>query len=319
MTEANGGRILLTGGAGFIGTHLAERLRSDAPIVLFDNFRRNSLRWVPSLIQDRNVKQISGDVLDPASLDEAFQGVDTVIHLAAIAGVSSYYNEPLRTLRVNILGTVNVLDAAVKHKVKKFIDFSTSEVFGPEAKGMQETSLHGIGPASDQRWVYATSKLASEHFSLRYAEEYGFATTIVRPFNVYGPRQTGEGGISNFCRAAVDGRPLIVYGDGSAVRAWCYISDFVDGILSILRNPDAAGQIFHLGNPQEVETSLGVAERICKLWRGATIEFHPIGHAEVRERIPSIEKAHRMLGYEPKVDLNEGLQSTLKWFREGGQ
>jgi len=124
---------------------------------LFDNFRRNSLRWAPILARDQNVSQISGDVLDVSSLEEALRGVDTVIHMAAIAGVSSYYNESLLTLRVNILGIVNVLEAAVKNRVKRFIHFSTSEVFGPDALWVQETSPLGIGPVSDRRWVYATS------------------------------------------------------------------------------------------------------------------------------------------------------------------
>lgn len=316
MNDVRKSRILLTGGAGFIGTHLAEHLRSEAEIILFDNFRRNSLRWAPFLMQDPNVKQISGDVLDSESLDDALEGVDTVIHMAAIAGVSSYYNESLRTLRVNILGTVNMLEAAVRHKVKRFIYFSTSEVFGPDAEWVTETSLHGIGPVSDRRWTYATSKLAGEHFALRYAEEYNFVTTVVRPFNIYGPRQSGEGGISNFCRAAIAGQPLTVYQDGSATRAWCYISDMVEGVVSVLHTPEAAGQIFHIGNPNEVETALGLAKRISALVPGSVIQMQPVEHAEVRARIPSIDKARKLLGYEPKVSLDQGLRSTLQWFRE---
>jgi len=312
------GRILITGGAGFLGTHLAERLRSEAEVILFDNFRRNSLRWAPLLAQDQNVTQISGDVLDVSSLEEALRGVDTVIHLAAIAGVSSYYNESLLTLRVNILGTVNVLEAAVKNKVKRFIHFSTSEVFGPDALWVQETSPLAIGPVSDRRWVYATSKLAGEHFALRYAEKHHFGATVVRPFNIYGPRQAGEGAIGNFCRAAITGQPLTVYGEGSAIRAWCYVSDLVDGVATMLHSPDSSGQVFNLGNPREVETTLGLARRIAGLVPGATIRMQAMERAEVRARVPSIDRARKVLGFEPKVDLEQGLRSTLEWFRKEG-
>lgn len=312
-----GGRVLITGGAGFLGTHLAERLCSEAEIILFDSFRRNSLRWASELARDRNVRLITGDVLDIVTLGEALRGVDTVVHLAAIAGVSSYYNEALRTLQVNILGTVNVLEAAVKEKVKRFVYFSSSEVFGPDAMWVKETSPHGIGPVSDRRWVYATSKLAGENFSLRYGEEHHFEVTVVRPFNIYGPRQSGEGAISNFCRAAIGGQSLTVYGEGSAIRSWCFVSDLVEGVLAILHTPDSAGQVFNIGNPREVETTLGLARRIAALVPGATIEMKTHEHAEVRGRIPSIDRARKVLGFDPKVDLQQGLQATLEWFRQG--
>lgn len=308
--------ILITGGAGFIGTHLAERLGGQADIVLFDNFRRDSLSAVPALRNHPHVTVKSGDVLDAAAVAEAMRGADTVIHLAAIAGVSSYYEESLRTLQVNILGTVNILEAAAKNGVQKFIHFSTSEVFGPDALWVEETSPHGIGPVSDRRWVYATSKLAGEHFTLRYGEKYQFASTVVRPFNVYGPRQTGEGAISNFCRAAVCGKPLTVYGDGSALRAWCYVSDLVDAVEAILRTPASAGEVFNIGNPREVETTLGLARRVVRLMPGAVVESKLVSRAEVRARIPSIEKARQRLGFEPKIDLDEGLKHTLEWFRQ---
>jgi nucleoside-diphosphate-sugar epimerase len=310
-------RILITGGAGFIGTHLAERLAPNAEIILFDNFRRDSLRAAPWLRDDPRVRLITGDVLDAAAVESACRGVDTVVHLAAIAGVNSYYQESLRTLQVNILGTVNLLEAATRTGVKHFVDFSTSEVFGSDAMWVTEESPHGIGPVSDRRWVYATSKLATEHFTLRFGEQHGFAATCVRPFNIYGPRQTGEGAIGNFCRAGLTGRPLTVYGDGTPIRAWCYVSDMVDAVESILRAPErAAGHTFNIGNPREVETTLGLARRVARLIPGSTLESKQIDRAEVRARVPSIEKARSMLGYEPKVDLEEGLTRTIDWFRK---
>jgi nucleoside-diphosphate-sugar epimerase len=310
-------RVLITGGAGFIGTHLAEDLSRHAEIVLFDNFRRDSLRMAPHLRENPSVRLVTGDVLDPATLGKAMDGVDTVIHLAAIAGVSSYYAESLTTLKVNILGTVNVLEEVVRRKVHTFVHFSTSEVFGPDALWVQETSPHGIGPVSDRRWVYATSKLASEHFTLRFGETHGFRATAVRPFNIYGPRQTGEGAISNFCRAVISGNPITIYGDGTPIRAWCYVSDLVAGVRAILNTPAAAGEVFNIGNPREVETTLGLARRIAALAPGAAIGFQEVSRSEVRARVPNIDKARKLLGFEPQVDLETGLRQTLEWFRKG--
>jgi nucleoside-diphosphate-sugar epimerase len=307
-------RFLITGGAGFLGTHIAERLAAQNDIVLFDNFRRDSLQAVPELREHRNVTLIEGDVLDPAAVDRAVEGVDTVFHLAAIAGVDSYYRESLDTLRVNILGTINVLEAAARHKVAHFVDFSTSEVFGPDALWVAEDSPHGLGPVSDRRWVYGTSKLASEHLTLRYGERFDFACTVVRPFNVYGPRQTGEGAISNFCRAVAHGKPITVYGSGSAIRAWCYVSDLTDAVERMVGNPRAAGHVFNIGNPREVTTTLGLARAVARLVPGTEIVFREVDRAEVRSRVPVIRRAEELLDYNPKVTLEEGLRRTVDHF-----
>lgn len=308
-------RILITGGAGFIGTHLAERLCPSSEVVLLDSFRRDSLTWVPKLREHPSVRVVTADVLDPDSLRPAFEGVDAVIHAAAIAGVSSYYGESLRTLHVNILGTVNVLDATVQAGAKRYVQFSTSEIFGSNALWVDETTPAGIGAVTDPRWVYATSKLAGEHLALRTAEKHGFACTVVRPFNIYGPRQTGEGAISNFCRNATRGEPLVVQGDGSAIRAWCYIDDFVDALQRVLIEETAAGRVFNIGNPREVETTAGLARRVSALVPGTDIRFDPAPRiAEVRARVPVINLAREILHFEPRISLEEGLQRTLDWF-----
>ncbi|MFA6318968.1 MAG: NAD-dependent epimerase/dehydratase family protein [Elusimicrobiota bacterium] len=308
--------IVITGGAGFIGTHLAERLLKHSSVVLYDNLRRDSLSMVPSL--KRRAVFINGDVLDRPSLEAAFDGADTVIHLAAIAGVSSYYSMPLQTLRVNLLGTVNALESAVARRVRRFIHVSTSEVFGPDALWVKEGDYHRVGGVSDKRWVYATSKLASEQFVMRTGEATGMKCTILRPFNVYGPRQTGEGAISNFCSAAAKGKPLEVYGDGTPLRAWCYISDFVDAVEAVLKRPASAGQDFNIGNPRETETTLGLARRVVRLAPRSKIRWRDVVRAEVRARVPCIDKARKVLGFEPKVDLDEGLKRTIAWFRKSG-
>ena len=307
-------KILITGGAGFIGTHLAERLCASADVVLLDNFRRDSLAWAPHLREHPAVQVHSADVLVPSSLAAAFVGVDTVIHAAAIAGVSSYYGESLRTLQVNILGTVNILDAAVQEGVQRYVQFSTSEIFGSNALWVDENSAAGIGSVTDRRWVYATSKLAGEHLALRTAETHGFACTVIRPFNIYGPRQIGEGAISNFCRAIAQWQPLVVQGDGSAIRAWCYIDDFVDAVTLILEDKAVAGRVFNIGNPSEVETTIGLARRMAAMAPGTSVCFEPAINGQVRARVPVINLARQILNYEPRITLEEGLRRTLDWF-----
>lgn len=311
-------KIIITGGAGFIGTHLAERLVRDHHVVLLDNFRRDALQLAPGLEEQGRIEVVRGDVLDRSTLEPVLAGADAVLHLAAIAGVSSYYREPLRTLQVNILGTANMLECAAAAGVGKFVHFSTSEVFGSDAAFVHEESGFRIGTVADRRWTYATSKLASEQFVLRAGEEYGFEATVLRPFNVYGPRQVGEGAISNFCRAALSGGPLTVYGDGAAVRAWLYVEDMVDAVAAALSSPDAAGRSFNIGNPTAIDSTRGLAGRVARLAPGVDVVTKPVDRAEVRVRIPAIHAARDVLGFEPAVDLDEGLERTFTWFKEQG-
>ncbi len=195
-------KILITGGAGFLGSHLTERLIERADIVLLDNMRRDALSLIPNLRERYHgrLSVVQGDIRDVAAVQRAVDGVDIVLHLAAIAGVNSYYKESLETLQVNILGTCNVLNAVATAGVPRALVVSTSEVYGPDALWVTESGPVASGPTSEPRWVYAVSKLASEHFALRWAETAGFGVTVIRPFNVYGPRQVGEGAIANFCR-----------------------------------------------------------------------------------------------------------------------
>jgi nucleoside-diphosphate-sugar epimerase len=307
-------RYVITGGAGFIGSHIAERLAGSADLVLFDSLRRNSLAST-ELATLPNVELLEGDIRDRDAVLDVVRGADGVMHLAAIAGVSSYYNEPELTLRVNIEGTANVVDAVVAAGVGRLLYLSTSEVHGPEAHDVDEESPCAIGPSSERRWVYATSKLAGEHLVLRGGETHGFAATVLRPFNIYGPRQTGEGAIRNFCLAATKGESLVVYGDGSAVRAWCYVDDFVDAVLLALGAPAAAGQVFNIGNPSATVDTNGLARLVASLVPSADVDSEDVPRAEVAYRTPVIAKARELLGFEPAVSLEEGLERTLEWTR----
>jgi UDP-glucose 4-epimerase len=310
--------VLITGGGGFIGSHLAERLVEDGyRVVIYDNFHRNSLQYVAGLRHHPAVRVVPGDVLDSQALQRACTGCDTIVHLAAIAGVSSYYTMPTRTLQVNILGTLHALEAGRTAGVTRFIDVSTSECYGANCFDVPENHNHILGPVEDYRWTYALSKLVSEHFTFGMGRESGMRCVTVRPFNIYGPRQTGEGAVANFCRAVVQEQPLKVTGDGTAIRAWCYVDDFVDGIMAILHTPHLTGEAFNLGNPQCIRSTLGLAEDIVRLTGGsARIEFVPMPFTEIHVRTPSISKARTLLGFTPKVSLLEGLRRTLDWFHK---
>lgn len=314
--------VLITGGAGFIGTHLMVRLAPSCRVSIIDNFHRDALRFLEGA-KPLSVTVNECDVLDSSRLSAAMEGVDTVFHLAAIAGVSSYYAQPARTLEVNLLGTLNVVKAAVAAGVSRVVYLSSSEVYGSRAVRVTENTPASVGPVSDPRWVYAISKLAAEQSVMHLCQAAGVAYTIVRPFNIYGPGQVGEGAISNFCAAAAAGKPLVVYGDGTAVRAWCYISDFIDALVAVATAESGRHRMFNIGNPRSVETSVGLAQRVCRIAGGGQITWKDVQRAEIDVRLPCIDEARSLVGYQPRVELDEGIGKTLEWFRTnsngGGQ
>jgi nucleoside-diphosphate-sugar epimerase len=306
--------LVITGGGGFCGTHLAEHFVSRFRVRLFDSFRRDSLRFVPHLAQSPDVEITTGDVLDSQAVRAALEGASAVIHCAAIAGVSNYYDRPIDTLRVNIIGALNTLDAAAKARVPRFIYFSTSEIYGPHANAVSETAPPTSGPVSDRRWVYSISKLSGEHATLRYGETYGINATTVRPFNIYGPRQTGEGAISNFARRLVQGQPIEIYGDGSDVRSWCHVKDLVTAIDLMFKNEAAFGTSFNIGNPDARVSTSELAQTMIALHGLGSIEQVPQIHSPIGMRTPDITKARSLLGFAPQIGLKEGLKDTLEWF-----
>jgi UDP-glucose 4-epimerase len=211
-----------------------------------------------------------------------------------------------------------VLEAAVATlgTVERFVDFSTSEVFGTHAFRVQEGQVSTIGSVGEARWTYAVSKLAGEHMSHAYHDELGLPAVTVHPFNVYGPGQIGGGAIRAFIEAALEGRDLTIHGDGSQIRAWCYVDDMVEGTLLCLEHPAAAGQTFNIGNARSTVTIYDLAQRIRRL-TGAEVEivFQPLHYADVELRIPNVEKAREVLGFDAEVDLDDGLARTIAWYR----
>jgi UDP-glucose 4-epimerase len=313
-----GKRIFVTGGAGFIGTTLARRLVDSNDVIAADNLHRDALGGTP-LAEHPNFTFHQADILDPDAMKELAQGATHIVHCAAIAGVDDVLRSPVRVMRVNVIGTYNVLEAALStlDSVERFVDFSTSEVFGTHAFRVHEGQVSTIGSVGEARWTYAVSKLAGEHISHAYHDELGLPAVTVHPFNVFGPGQIGGGAIRAFIENALEGRDLVIHGDGSQIRAWCYVDDMVEGTLRCLEHPDAVGQAFNIGNTRSTVTIYDLAQRIRRLTEAdVEIVFQPLHYADVELRIPNVEKARDVLGFDAKVDLDEGLAKTIAWYRE---
>jgi UDP-glucose 4-epimerase len=313
-----GKRILITGGAGFIGTTLARELVGRNTVVAYDNLHRDTVSGT-DLLDHPSFELLEGDVLDASALRDAAAGATHVVHCAAIAGVDTVRESPVRTMRVNVIGTYNVLEAALATRptLERFVDFSTSEVFGTHAFRVQEGQVSTIGSVGEARWTYAVSKLAGEHMAHAYHDELGLPTVTVHPFNVYGPGQVGGGAIRAFIEDALAGRDLTIHGDGSQIRAWTYVTDMVAGVLLCLEHPAAVGQAFNIGNPRSAVTIYDLAQRVKRITGcNGELVFQPLHYADVELRIPDVEKAREVLGWEPSVELDEGLEKTVAWYRQ---
>jgi len=312
-----GKRILVTGGAGFIASHLIDRLVDANEVTVFDTFRRNALKGT-RLEEHPHVRLVEGDVLDAEALTRAAAGHDVFVHAAAIAGVDTVIANAVATMQVNMLGTANALEAAVRlDNCERFVNFSTSEVFGTHTYKSDEDDFTQMGAVGEARWTYAVSKLAGEHLCHAYHKEHGLPTVTLRPFNIYGPGQVGEGAIHVFITRALRNEELQVHGDGDQIRSWCYIDDIVDALLLCLERPEAVGQCFNVGTPRGTVTVYGLALAVVRVCGSQSpIVFVPKTYVDVELRIPNIAKARRVLGYEPQVHLEEGLRRTAAWYRE---
>jgi UDP-glucose 4-epimerase len=315
-----GKRVFITGGAGFIGSALAGRLVARNKIVIFDNLARNSLK-------DRdfkghpNLTLVEGDVLDYNAVRGAMEGADIVVHCAAIAGIDTVIRSPVRTMRVNMIGSANVLEAAADlSHVDRVVCFSTSEVFGTHAFRSEETDQTVMGKVGEARWTYAVSKLAEEHLAISYYQEKWLPVAVVRPFNVYGPGQVGEGALRTFIQRALRDEPIQIHGDGAQIRAWCYVDDLVDGLVLAMVHPRAIGESFNIGNQKAVVTIYGLANTVARVLNSkSAITFTNKDYADVELRIPSVRKARELLGFEAKIDLEEGIRRTADYYRSLGQ
>jgi UDP-glucose 4-epimerase len=306
--------IFITGGAGFIANTLIKHYIEQNRIVVYDNFSRDTLTS-SDVANHSNLRVVKGDVLDLSLLTESMKGADLVIHAAGIAGIDTVIKDPVRTMQVNMIGTANALEAARINCVKdRFIDFSTSEVFGSMAFRSSETDQTVSGSAGEARWTYAVSKLSGEHLAHAYYKQHGLPVVTVRPFNVYGPGQTGEGAIQIFIKKALKNENITMNGDGSQIRAWCYVDDFVDCLIRCIEDPRAIGESFNIGNARAVITILGLAQLVCRVLKSdSPILFAPMLSADIAIRIPSVQKVEDVLGFKAQVDLEEGVRRTAEW------
>lgn len=312
-----GKRILVTGGAGFIGTTLARLLVDENEVIAADNLHRDALSGT-ELADHPNFRLEECDVLDLPRLASLARGCTHIVHAAGIAGVDTVLASPVRTMRVNTIGTYHALEAglATIGTLERLIEFSTSEVFGQQAFNVHETSVTTIGSVGEARWTYAVSKLAGEHMAHAYYAELGLPCVSVRPFNVYGPGQVGGGAIRAFIEASLAGNDLRIHGDGSQIRAWCYVEDMVAALLLCLEHPGAVGESFNIGNARSAVTIHDLATRVKRLTGcPGEITFEPLTYTDVELRIPNVEKARRLIGFEAAVDLDEGLERTIAWYR----
>jgi len=311
-------KILLTGGAGFIGTALIEKLINENEIFVLDNLDRNSLKN-----KNFEVTLFETDIIN---YHEVYKNLveacpDIVIHLAAIAGVDNVIKRSVSVMDVNMIGTNNLLKAMVSSNciknVKKFINFSTSEVYGSYSYKLCEDEHTTLGSVGEARWMYAVSKLASEHLCFAYYNQFGLPLVSVRPFNIYGPNQVGEGAIHIFIKKCIKNEDIEVHDDGSQIRSWCYIDDAVDFVLKCIYNENIIGHVLNLGNPEGTISIINLARKVIELTKSKSkVKFIKSPYVDVELRIPNINKAKQILNYKPKVGLDEGILKTFGWYKE---
>lgn len=311
-------RILITGGAGFIGSSLAERLVAKNRLVLFDQAFTDKPIEFTSLAGHPNVELYQGNILNDKDLAEVCHEVDMVVHTAAVLGVDRVCNASRETLETNYVGTSRLLKALESNDhLERFVYFSTSEVFGVNSFRVEETTPPSVGPIAESRWSYAIAKLAGEHLAKSYFREANMPVTIVRPFNVFGPNRSGDYALRRFILSALTGKPVEVHGDGSQIRAWCFIDDFCDAIVAMLSKPEAVGEDFNIGNPANTLTVLELARKVIEL-SGSASPIQLIKHPfpDISIRVPSLAKAQTLLDYSPRFDLDTGLVVTIEWYRQ---
>jgi UDP-glucose 4-epimerase len=311
-----GKKVFITGGAGFIGSTLAGVLVEQNDVVIYDNFSRDSLKD-KSFRAHPSLEIIEGNVLDLDHVTRAMHGADVIIHCAAIAGIDTVVKSPVMTMRVNMIGSATVLEAAARlDHCDRVVCFSTSEVFGQRAFRSAEDDNTVMGTVGEARWTYAVSKLAEEHLAIAYFHERRLPTTVVRPFNVYGPGQVGEGALRTFVIRALSNEPLEIHGDGTQIRAWCFVDDLIQGVLLATVHPRAVGESFNIGNQRAVTTIYGLANTVLRvLGSESQIVFTRRDYVDVELRVPSVSKARDLLGFEARVDLDEGISRSADFYR----
>jgi UDP-glucose 4-epimerase len=317
-------RALITGGAGFVGSHLADRLLSEGhEVFTLDNLSTGSMDNIVHLKQHPMFHYTIDDVTNEGVLAELIDRADVVFHLAAAVGVKLIVEAPVHTIETNVHGTEVVLKHANKKK-KLVVIASTSEVYGKSADvPFREDADLVMGPTLKHRWAYACSKAIDEFLALAYWKEKKLPVIIVRLFNTVGPRQTGQYGmvIPNFVRQAMAGQPITVHGDGTQSRSFTYVGDVVQALVALVHEPTAVGQVFNIGNPDEI-TIADLAKKIRTMTGSSSPivlvpydQAYEAGFEDMPRRVPDITKIQSLVGFAPSVDLDEILASVIEHFR----
>lgn len=313
-------RILVTGGAGFIGSHVTERLLSQMHgVIVLDNLSTGALSNLEAVKDHRNLEIVIGSVRDTALVQELVERCDAVIHLAAAVGVKTILEKPSLSIHTNVSGTENVLHAAAVGN-KLVIIASTSEVYGKTAKTpFCETDDVLLGSTANLRWSYAVAKMLDECLALSYSYEKRLNVIVVRLFNTTGPRQTGHYGmvLPNFVSQALRGDPITVHGTGDQSRCFAHVFDVVESLTRLLNSPDAIGEVFNVGNDEEV-TILQLAERIkqragsrSKIVKKPYGEVYGFGFEDMQRRVPDVSKLEKTIGFRPRTSLDQIIDDVI--------
>jgi UDP-glucose 4-epimerase len=318
-------KVLITGGAGFIGSHLAEALLCEGFSVLcLDDLSTGNIKNLDEVISDHRFKFVHGSVLDPVAVDEAVRDVDVVVHLAAAVGVKLIIEKPLKSLIVNIEGTRNVLEAAERWK-KKLLITSTSEVYGKNPnQPFSETSDRILGSVTVARWSYSTAKAIDEILALTYFKEGRCDPVIVRLFNTVGPRQIGTYGmvIPRLVSQALRGEDLTIYGDGNQTRCFCHVKDVVRALMLLIEEPKAIGEIFNVGSTEEVSINQLANMILDMTGSKSRIKYIPLheayeeGFEDMERRVPDTKKVKDYINWEPECSLEMILKDVIDDLRE---
>jgi len=314
---AEGKNILVTGGAGFLGSWICDVLvESKANVICLDNFSSGLKENISHLLGRKNFKFVQHDITQPIFFNEE---IDIVMHLASRASPFEFEKYPIQILKANTLGIWVALGIAKKHEAK-FLYTSTSEIYG-DAKEIPTTeeyrgNVNPIGPRS----CYDEAKRCGESYVIAYRMQHGLDTRIARIFNTYGPRMRAEGiygrVVPRFVEQALSNKPITIFGDGTQTRSFCYVTDQVEGLLKLAFSERAEGEVVNIGSDSEI-TILELAKLIKELTKTSSeIEFHPLPKDDPMRRKPDISKAKKLLGWKPKVELEEGLRMMIEWFKE---
>ncbi len=320
-------KVLVTGGAGFIGSHLCEKLLSlSEEVTALDNLSTGKYENVAHLKENKNFNLVVGNILDKELVDKLCEKTEVVFHLAAAVGVELIVKHPLESLTTNIKGSEIVLDMAQRYN-KKILITSTSEIYGKNTNGpLKESDDRILGSPLKSRWSYSTAKAVDEMLAYVYWKEKGVPTIIVRLFNTVGPRQTGAYGmvIPRFVSQALKGEALTIYGDGKQSRCFVHVQDAVDALVKLTQNPKAPGEVFNVGSQEEI-TIKALAEKVIRLAQSKSrIVYIPYdkayeeGFEDMQRRVPDISKIQDLIGYRPTINLEGILKSIIEYFRDKG-